>query len=266
MGIWRKRMLSVKLSARRSDSRPAINARSARIALACCPMESLESRLLFSTYTVNSLADDGSAGTLRWAVDQATQNTAAPNTINFASGLSGTINLTGGELELTGGSTTILGPGAGNLAISGDGMNNVIRVDFGATADIANLTITDGAGIIGAGLDNSGATTVQDVTFSNNVASGGVGGALFSSGTLTVQNSMFVNNSASSGGAIYSNSGTLTVLGSTLIGNSTDTAGGAIYSHFPAVFLGNSTFTANPSAQGGAVFLNSGSLTAVNDT
>ena len=44
----------------------------------------LEGRTLLSTFTVNSAADDGSAGTLRWAIGQANAGNQA-DTIVFSS-------------------------------------------------------------------------------------------------------------------------------------------------------------------------------------
>ena len=62
-------------------------------------VEALEDRTLPSTFTVLNLADSGT-GSLRQAVLDAD---AAPgqNDIVFAAGLSGTITLTSGELDLT---------------------------------------------------------------------------------------------------------------------------------------------------------------------
>ena len=73
-------------------------------------IESLELRTLLSTYMVTKVdsptygaygADDGSNGTLRWAVNQANADTSS--TINFSAGLAGTITLTSGELQLNSG-------------------------------------------------------------------------------------------------------------------------------------------------------------------
>ena len=66
-----------------------------------------------ATDTVTSLADDGSAGTLRSVVAAA----ASGDTIAFS--VSGTITLTLGELYLSQ-NLTISGPGASSLAISGN--------------------------------------------------------------------------------------------------------------------------------------------------
>src|SRR5262249_53229252 len=63
----------------------------------------LERRQLLSTFTVNSTADDGSTGTLRWAIIQA-NSTSGPNTIDFDSTVFGqpqTIALAKGQLRLS---------------------------------------------------------------------------------------------------------------------------------------------------------------------
>src|SRR5262245_61263879 len=81
-------------------------------------VRALEGReLLSTTWTVTSLADDDSAGTLRSVIGQANA-TAGDHYINFA--VTGTITLTGGQLELsnTNGTDIITGPGANLLSIS----------------------------------------------------------------------------------------------------------------------------------------------------
>src|SRR3954464_1466439 len=77
----------------------------------------LEDRQLLSTFTVNSTADDGSTGTLRWAIDQA-NSAGGDETIAFDSGVFATpqtITLNGNQLELgdTTGTETITGPAGG---------------------------------------------------------------------------------------------------------------------------------------------------------
>ncbi len=77
---------------------------------------------MLSTFTVNSIADDGSTGTLRWAVSQANVDTS-PSTIDFDLGTApATITLLQGPLVLSNTSepVTIDGPGAGLLSISGN--------------------------------------------------------------------------------------------------------------------------------------------------
>ena len=47
-------------------------------------VEVLEDRRLLATFTVNSTLDDGSVGTLRWAVDQANSTTGATRSSSTA--------------------------------------------------------------------------------------------------------------------------------------------------------------------------------------
>src|SRR5947207_6477141 len=80
-------------------------------------VEVLEDRCVPATFAVINTLDDGSVGSLRWAVDQA--NTAAgDDTIVFDKTVfktPQTIDLAGSQLELsdTSGTTAITGPKAG---------------------------------------------------------------------------------------------------------------------------------------------------------
>ena len=137
----------------------------------------LEARELLSTLTVSSTADDGSAGTLRAAIAQANAD-GGGDTIVFSSlfNTPQTITLTGGQLELTGttAGTTITGPGAGLLSVSGHGASRVFMVDANVSASISGLTVSGGnAGQDGSGggLYNDGGTlTLTDCTVSGNSA------------------------------------------------------------------------------------------------
>jgi hypothetical protein len=145
----------------------------------------LEDRWLLSCFTVTNLLDDGSTGSLRWAVNEVNQTPGA-NTINFDSTVfstAKTITLTGSPLEpsIAGGSETITGPAAG-VTVSGGGVSQVFTVDHLVTASISGLTISDGhapgsvAGDFpsyGGGLSNDGGTlTLLDCTVSGSSAFG----------------------------------------------------------------------------------------------
>src|SRR6202041_673962 len=150
-----------------------------------------------ATDTVTSLADDGSAGTLRSVIAAA----ASGDTINFS--VTGTISLTLGQLELSQ-NLSISGPGATYLAISGDNLNHaeydVFQVDVGVTASISGVTIESGNGYAG-GILNDGTLTLSSSTLSGN--SGFVAGGIFNDGTLTVSSSTLSGNSAGYGGGIF---------------------------------------------------------------
>jgi hypothetical protein len=240
----------------------------------------LEERRLPSTFTVTITADDGSTGTLRWAITRANANSGA-NTINFdptAFGRPQAITLSGSQLELsnTSGTQTITGPAAG-VTVSGGGKSRVFQIDGGVEAAVSGLTITGGSTSgAGGGLDNSGTVTVSNCVFSSNSADlfgGGLanefggtaivsgssfsgnsanssGGGLYNFETSTVSNCTFNGNSASDGGGILNEpGGKVTVSGSTFSSNSAIFDGGGL-DNFGTVTVSSSTFTSNSALSG----------------
>jgi hypothetical protein len=192
----------------------------------------MEDRTVPSTFTVLTLADDGE-GSLRHAIlDANSPAYPGPDVIRFADGLSGTIPLTGGELNITD-HLTIDGPGADRLAVSGNHQSRVFSISSvsgGVTVAIAGLTITDGRAVgSGGGILNFGSTLVLDrVVLANNQAFGvgvnALGGAVANlaaaplPATLLVTDSLFTENQVlgstgrqGNGGAIANNAGHLTV-------------------------------------------------------
>ncbi len=135
---------------------------------------------------------------------------------NFTDGTPDTIT---GSFEILS-DTTITAPGASRLTISG----HAFYVDFGVTAEISGLTISNGNAEIGGGIRNNGNLTVRQSTFTNNFA--GAGGAIESSGTLFVSQSTFSGNTAiyiiggNAGGGIFIYAGTAVISQSTFTGNS----------------------------------------------
>ena len=77
--------------------------------------------MVLSTFTVSNLLDS-SPGSLRDQIAAASSG----DTINFASGLSGTINLTSGELAIAK-NLTIQGPGTATITVSGGGTQRVFH-------------------------------------------------------------------------------------------------------------------------------------------
>src|SRR5262245_35245522 len=159
-------------------------------------VEALEDRWVPSTFTVVNALDDGSAGSLRWAVGQANA-TAGADTIVFDSGVFGTprtITLAGSQLELsdTTGATAITGP-AGGVTVDGGGLRRVFQVDALVTASLSGMTITGGNADYGGGMFNNGALTLTNCTVSGN--SGFFGGGLWNSGTTNLTNCTVSGNS-----------------------------------------------------------------------
>jgi hypothetical protein len=185
----------------------------------------LEDRALLSTFTVTGTADDGSFGTLRWAIGQA-NSTAGADTIVFDSSFNSakTITLGGSALTLTDpATTTISGPGAGRLSVSGNNTSRVFAINPGASAALSGLTIKGGlasgtgSASRGGGLVNRGTTSLTDCTVSGNRATISVGGGLYNAaGSLSLTNCTVSGNT---GGGILS-AGTMTVNNSTVSGNS----------------------------------------------
>jgi hypothetical protein len=250
-------------------------------------------------FTVTSTLDDGSVGTLRWAVDQATS--PGPNIIDFDPNVFSTpqtITLgSGGSLALQA-DTTILGPGANLLSISG---NNQVTGEFvnNASSTIEGLSIVNGirgifnlgtlmvqnciisgngGDVIGAGIFNfsSSFLTVIDCTIVGNNASGS-GGGIENQGLLTVTDSTISGNSASDGGGISVefNAAPAAITNTTISGNTAFFGdantpalghGGGVYCNQATVTVANSTVTDNAgSNQGGGIYTNASTLT-VNNT
>src|SRR5262245_59981020 len=196
---------------------------------------------VMATLTVTSPLDDGSAGTLRWAI----ANAEANDTIEFALTYPATITLTSGELFINK-NLTIQGPGARSLKVSGNHSSRVFEVSVGTTVTLSGFTIADGYsfGPNGGGISNAGNLTVTDCTISGNQA----------------------RPFSTSGGGIFNDQGTLTITGSTFFENETEGVGGGIYNQGGKATLTNCTFAANVGPGGGGIAQRFGQLTLTNCT
>jgi predicted outer membrane repeat protein len=178
------------------------------IALTCLALlGSAPANLRASTLSVTSAADNG-PGSLRAAI----KSSRSGDTITFSLPVPATITLTSGELVVSK-NLNILGPGAGNLAISGNHASRVFRIAPRMTATIAGLTIANGVADAGAGIYGDHATlTVSNCIVTGNSTTKGSGAGIYSDGslrggaTLTIANSIITGNSAyNSGGGIENN-------------------------------------------------------------
>jgi hypothetical protein len=207
-----------------------------------------------ATITVTNTNDSG-PGSLRDALAIANDG----DTID-ATGVSGTILLTSGELQINH-KVTINGSGAGKLAVNGNATFTVF--DNGASnVTISGFTITNGNG----GISNpSGALTLSDSNVVNNVG-GGIQNGNFACDAcrpaLTITDSTVSGNS---GGGISNANADLTVSNSTISGNSTTGNGGGISSgaggtnfHESTVTISNSTISGNSAAGDGGAIDNGG--------
>jgi hypothetical protein len=244
-------------------------------------LEVLEDRTLLSTYVVDSLTDTGTGsgltGDLRYCITNATSGS---DTITFAQGLTGTINLES-ALPTLNASLALQGPGANLLTVAFAG--NTPHSAFGifdvtlpsVSMEISGLTIYGNAATAGVNnifqkgaISNAGTLTVSACTFSEDANVGGYqiggAGAIMNSGTAIVSNCSFNNcsgNGVSDDAGAIENSGTLTVGNSTFNSNSANYGGGAITNSGTAT-ISSSTFNSNLCIYGGAgAITNSGVLT-----
>jgi FG-GAP-like repeat len=223
----------------------------------------MEDRTLLSAITVTNTLDDGSVGSLRWAVGQANAGGGA-ETIKFDPSLFNTpqtITLTQGQLELSDptGTETITGPAVG-VTVSGGGQSRVFQVDKGVTASISGVTITAGSvGRNGGGLYNLGTAALTNCTITGNSA--GYGGGLSDYfGTATLTNCTVSGNSAHSGGGGVSALGaTITLTNCTISGNSAGSGSGGVGVYASAITLTNCTVSGN-SALGTSTSYSGGGL------
>lgn len=168
---------------------------------------------------ITSNADDGSAGTLR-----ATIANASPGAIiTFGLGITNIV-LTSGEITIDK-SLTITGNGLANTTVNGNGASRIFNIINGNII-LNDITLTNGLA------DNGGAVAIAnaDVTINASTISASV-----------------ANGASGSGGAIWVNTGAdLSIFNSTISGNRANRAGGGIESVAGTnVVLTNVTLTGN---------------------
>jgi hypothetical protein len=109
--------------------------------------------------------------------------------VDFQPGLSGTILLSTGELDITR-DVTITGPGSSMLTVSGNHASRIFDVSAAVTAVISGLTVAHGIGSLGGGIENNGTLIITSMILTGNTSVGSFvdqgegGGAIFNSGTL----------------------------------------------------------------------------------
>jgi hypothetical protein len=220
-----------------------------------------------ATITVSNTNDNGT-GSLRAALAVA----AGGDTID-ATGISGTITLTSGQLVVPTG-LTILGPGPANLAINGNSTSRVFHVANAVNALMVGLSITNGA-VSGSFPGNEGGGIWNDhsvLTLSNCVITGNSGGdgngaGIYSDGSsgyaqFSIIASTVSGNTGWSGAGIYNYAyqGTsyVSVIACTISGNIASgpgVVGGGIYNYgnfgFASLAVSLSTFSGNSAPQSG---------------
>jgi hypothetical protein len=227
----------------------------------------LEERTLLSTYVVDSLTDTGAgsglAGDLRYCVTNATSGN---DTITFAPGLTGTINVAFANALTLNASVAIQGPGydpgglgfrvnvdyaqffvgsTATVAISGLGMY------YGVTNNVGGGTLTVSGCNMGENIVNSGTATVSHCYF------GGAG--INNYGTMTIGNSIFAGSFGNP--SSIANGGMLTLNYSTVGG----LIGAEVISNWGEFTINNSTLSNNASGIG-AIYMSAGTLSINSST
>ena len=176
---------------------------------------------------------------------------------------------------------TIIGEGAGQTIIDGDGIDRVFDIrrwppDFDDVhATIAELTVRNGKAkdvvvrpgggqfLEGKGggirVDSSTSLLLVNSTVTGNEAPFGFGGGVYSvgSGSLHIfQSDVSGNSAGDAGGGVYKTSGELLVSSSTISGNSADDGGG-IYRSTGDSTVVNSTISGNSADVGGGIYIRS---------
>jgi hypothetical protein len=187
-----------------------------------------------ATVTVTNTNDDGS-GSLREAIASA----APGDTIAFSLTYPATITLTSGELTIAK-DLTIAGPGADQLAISGNDSSRVFHISSGEVT-LNDLKVTQG-------------------TASSYISGGGI--YIVNSGTkVTLTQVSVVDNSADDGGGIYLESGSLAVEGGQVVSNTATTSGGGIYINYGKAVLDSGEIRGNTANSGGGVYVGESTVT-----
>jgi hypothetical protein len=226
--------------------------------------------------------DDAGPGSLRQALADANDG----DVIDL-SGLTGTITLTTGQLEITD-VVTIQGPGPGALTISGNNASRVFNMrdalTGAGTVVISGLTITGGnVNGAGAGVNfdcfntSANSLVVENVVITGNTGTYLGGGLYFDrcgdQANLTISNSSISGNqtTSSGGGGVWFDEGdTMLVENSTIAGNQALYGGGGVtFDDGGQLVIRNSTVSGNISGtSGGGLYLsgNIGSVTITNST
>jgi dockerin type I repeat protein/polymorphic membrane protein len=182
---------------------------------------------------------------------------SGPATITATLGIINLANLSG--------ITTIAGPGASQLTISGNNTTRIFQMNEGS-ARLNGLTLANGnTSSDGAAVRSYGTFYANDCVFTNN-ASGSQGGAIYNGGAGYIARCTFTNNSATNAGGAIANEGPLWTMNCTFSGNSANSGGAIcnIYSSSTARLI-CSTLTSNSATfAGGGVFRANGNVIANN--
>ncbi len=154
--------------------------------------------------------------------------------------------------------------GAPVTIVDGNQAGSVVTVQSSAVADITGLTLTNGKGSNGGGINGMGMVTLTSSTVSGNTATS-KGGGIFSDFGLTVDRCTVSGNAVVGGpspdshnvggGGLNTYQSLVTITNSTISGNSSFKWGGGIFFYYGTMSLSNTTVTGNTAMSfGGGVF------------
>jgi uncharacterized repeat protein (TIGR01451 family) len=184
---------------------------------------------------VCAVDDDGGAGVDYTSIISAVQD-ANCATINVAAGLyaePGTINIYRG--------LTLQGAGAESTIIDGSGDHRVLYVSLSHDVTVSGVTLRNGYGSWGAGVQVDGVVSTATFTLTHsvvasNTSSAGAGGVYVQhpNARAVISDCAIFNNTASAdlnshGGGLYVHEGQLKLVDSTVFSNRTDYQGGGLY-------------------------------------
>ncbi len=210
--------------------------------------------------TVSNTNDSG-AGSLRQAIIDANGD-PGPDTIDFS--VTGVITLQS-PLPAIAEPLTVSGPGAAQLAVSGDNQYRVFSITNGVAVTITGLTVRDGSADEGGGIWSAGDLHLEGVRVISNSADWYGGGVYVWRDTarLDVSGGRIEDNSTNwDGGGVFVHGGSATLSGTHVISNSAKRDGGGVY-----VFDGSATLDVSrignnsTGSDGGGVLVHSGRAT-----
>ena len=202
-----------------------------------------------SAQVVTNSADSG-PGTLRSAIT----NAANGAVITFAPNLSGATITLASTLQVNTNLSIDASALPGGIQINGNGSVQILNATSNITVFLNSLTLTNGFGLLGGGIQNAGILTLTNCILSGNSAYAD-GGGIVNSGTAMLNECALSGNSARYGGGIYNVGSTLTLTTCTLSGNSANSGGGILNSD-GTLAMTNCTLSAN----GGGGIANSGTV------
>ncbi|MFT5524521.1 MAG: hypothetical protein ACI9HK_002476, partial [Pirellulaceae bacterium] len=229
--------------------------------------ETFEERRLLAVYTPLPGAADGSAGSLRAAIQASNTNNEddviilGVGTYTISLGGAGDDLNGGGDFDIldTGNSVHFTGQGIGSTIISGNQVDRIFDIFSTVSVTLEDLTITGGrvtGSNDGGAIQSLGTLALIGVEVTGNTARDGGGLLLDHSAVIT--DSIISNNSGRNGGGIRSFA-PLTLTNTVISGNTATSFGGG-YNNDGAVniFIRNTTFDDNSASVDGGGFINNG--------